>query len=89
MERRITATELARRLGDVLGRIRYRRDSFVVERNGVPVARLLPLGDSEPVTVREALSSWRGAGGPDLDFAKALERVGDADRSPGNPWASS
>jgi hypothetical protein len=35
--RRISATELARKLGDVLGRVRYRGESFIVERNGAPV----------------------------------------------------
>jgi antitoxin (DNA-binding transcriptional repressor) of toxin-antitoxin stability system len=89
MERRITATELARRLGDVLGRIRYRRDSYVVERNGVPVARLTPLPDSAPGTVREAIAAWRGAGPPDPEFARALQRVGNADKPAPNPWASS
>src|SRR3990172_5706358 len=39
MEHRISAKDLARRLGDVLGRVRYRGDSFVVDRNGEAVAR--------------------------------------------------
>ncbi len=43
MEHRISATELARRLGDILGRIRYRGDSFTVERHGTPVARIGPV----------------------------------------------
>ncbi len=38
MELRISVTDLARRLGDVLGRVRYRGDSFLVERNGALVA---------------------------------------------------
>ena len=54
MEYRISATELARRLGDILGRIRYRSESFIVERNGKPVARIGPVGDSESIAVREA-----------------------------------
>lgn len=86
MSTRITATELARKLGDILGRVRYRRESFVIERNGAPVARLEPLAAS-PATVREVLTAWR-LGGPDPEFAEALERVGDADRTPENPWDS-
>ena len=88
MENRITATELARRLGDVLGRIRYRGDTFLVERNGVPVARLLPAAESRPPTLGDALAAWRAAGEADPEFAEALERVGAADRAPGDPWAS-
>jgi antitoxin (DNA-binding transcriptional repressor) of toxin-antitoxin stability system len=87
MEHRISATELARRLGDVLGRIRYRGDSFIVERNGDPVARLSPLPALPGASAREALAAWC-ASDPDLELADALERVGAADRPPENPWGS-
>ena len=88
MEHRISSTDLARRLGDILGRIRYLGDSFVVERNGEAVAVLRPLPGGSAASVREALRAWREAGEPDAGFADALERVGDADRLPGDPWAS-
>lgn len=87
MEHRISATELSRRLGDVLARVRYRGDSFVVERNRTPVARLIPLSDGPGPSVREALAAWRTAGTTDLDFADDLERIGLADRPPADPWA--
>jgi hypothetical protein len=84
----ISATKMARQLGDVLGRIRYRRESFVVERNGVVVAKLEPV-DAEPRgSVRTALDAWCAASEPDADFADALERIGAADMTPGNPWDS-
>jgi prevent-host-death family protein len=88
MENRISATDLARRLGDVLGRVRYRGDSYVVERNGEPVARLVPLPGRATGTLREALTSWRRASLPDRGFASDLERVTSADRPPESPWAS-
>lgn len=88
MEGRISATELARRLGDILGRVRYRGDSYVVERNGEPVARLVPVPGKATITLREALVSWRGAGRPDSSFAADLERVSEADRPPESPWGS-
>ena len=56
MEKVISATALARRLGDVLGRIRYRGESFVIERNGVAVARLVPAGTGQHA------ASWRELG---------------------------
>ena len=56
MERRITATELARRLGDILGRIRYQGESFTVERNGKPVARLTPIRGPQPATAAGAFA---------------------------------
>lgn len=88
MEARISATELARRLGDILGRVRYRGESFLVERNGDPVARLAPVPGRATPTLREALASWRRAGKPDAGFAADLERVGKADRPPESPWGS-
>jgi prevent-host-death family protein len=88
MENRISATELARSLGDILGRIRYRGESFTVVRNGTPVARLTPVRASRPATVSEAFAVWKAAVGPDADLADDLERVRAADRPPGNPWGS-
>ena len=87
MEYRISATELARRLGDVLGRIRYRRDVFTIERNGSPVAVLAPIPGAPQGTVREALGAWMH-GPADPDFASDLERVNRADEIQGNPWDS-
>ena len=60
MEHRISATELARRLGDVLARVRYRSDSFVVDRNGEPVARIVPLPEGSVTTLHEALRRVEG-----------------------------
>ena len=88
METRISATELARNLGDVLGRVRYRRDVFVIERNGEAVARLTPLAAGSGMSLAEALRAWREAAPVDPSFADDLERVNAADRAPRNPWAS-
>lgn len=88
MEHRISATELARTLGDVLARVRYRGDSFAVERNGKTVARVVPAPEGSATTLREAVAAWRAAGEPDHAFADVLERVNRADRPPENPWAS-
>ena len=88
MERVIPATALARQLGDVLRRIRYRGESFVIERNGVAVARLIPAGSDRHGTVVDALRRWREAAEPDPGFAATLERIGAADREPGDPWGS-
>lgn len=88
MEYRLTASELARKVGDVLGRIRYRRDSFLIERNGVPVARIVPLPDRPGATLSEAVAAWRGAGKREPGFADDLERVAAEDRPPDDPWGS-
>jgi prevent-host-death family protein len=76
VEHRISATDLARKLGDVLGRVRYGGDSFVVEQNGDPVARLVPLPEKTTSSLREALAAWHAAGARDLTFADDLEGMG-------------
>ncbi len=88
METRITATELVRSLGDILGRIRYRGERFVIERNGTPVARLEPLPSGAPTTVGAALRAWRAAAEPEPSFADDLAAVASADRPPSSPWDS-
>lgn len=39
---RISATEAARNLSDIINRIRYRGDEFIVERGGEAVCRIVP-----------------------------------------------
>jgi prevent-host-death family protein len=87
MELRITATELARKLGEILGKVRFRGDSFVIERNGEPVARVVPSPRSRTATLVDGLRAWSEASSDDPAFAEDLERINRADRPPKNPWA--
>ena len=84
----ISSTELARNLGDVLGRLRYRGDSFIVERNGTAVARLVPLPEGRLATLRDAAAAWGTAGTPEPGFADDLEQIGSTDRPAEDAWAS-
>jgi prevent-host-death family protein len=88
METLVSATELARKLGDYLARVRYRRESLLVERSGKPVARIVPVSGSDVTTLARALAAWSGSAKPDSDFADDLERVGEADSLPEDPWDS-
>lgn len=88
MVHRISATELSRTLGDVLGRVRYRHDAFLVERNGDPIAAIVPIPEASLTSAREALTAWREEGSREPAFADDLELVGDLDRRPRDPWAS-
>ena len=86
MQHTIAATELARSLGDILARVKYRRDSFIVERNGTPIARVVPIESAgAQATLGEALAAWSEIS--DLSFAEDLARVGAADQLPDDPWA--
>ena len=86
MATRIAATRLARGLGDVLGRIRYRGESFLIERNGVLVARMGPVKPEKPPTLREIVGAWTSVEADD-QFAADLEAVGAADTPARDPWA--
>ncbi len=89
MEHAISATELARNLGDVLAKVRYRHDSFVIERNGTPVARVVPIDPADTdATLAEALAAWSQGSAEDRTLADDLARIGAADRPPDNPWES-
>ena len=86
---RITSTQLARSVGDVLARVHYRKESFLVERNGKPVAEIRPPTDHAPPTLRDALEAWANAAPFDPTFAEDLEKLGQEDKPLESPWASS
>lgn len=44
---RTGATALRNRIGDLLARVRYRKERVIIEHRGKPVAALIPLEDLE------------------------------------------
>ncbi|MBI4615031.1 MAG: type II toxin-antitoxin system prevent-host-death family antitoxin [Planctomycetes bacterium] len=84
---RISSTQLARTLGDILARVRYKGESFVVEKNGKPIAVLAPCGSSAR-TWDDFARAWSESGGLDADWADLLETIGREDRPSEDPWAS-
>jgi prevent-host-death family protein len=73
-ESTISATVLSKNLSDILNRVRYRGEEFVVERGGEPVARILPAAPSTGPTFRELVERLLALPG-DSTFADDLERV--------------
>jgi antitoxin (DNA-binding transcriptional repressor) of toxin-antitoxin stability system len=73
MEHTITTTELARSLSDVLNRVRYRNECFVIERNGEIIATLAPAGLRPGVRLYEALDALGELTTPGDGFADDLE----------------
>jgi antitoxin (DNA-binding transcriptional repressor) of toxin-antitoxin stability system len=72
--RTITATNLARRLSDVLSRVRYRGERYIVERGGESIARIEPVGP--PVfTVKDFIGLMTALPRPDEEFARDLEKI--------------
>lgn len=88
MEYHISATDLARRAGEVLGRVRYRGDSFVVDRNGDPVALITPVAGATTGTAREFVEIWQSVGNRETAYADDLEAVGALDVPLELPWDS-
>lgn len=59
-----------------------------MERNGEPVARVVPVAGASVASLSEALGAWRSAGESEREFAVDLDRVGALDRPADDPWAS-
>ena len=72
---RITATELARTLSEVLSRVRYRGERFVVERNGEAVAEISPAQPNKPLTLSNFVEWYLSLPRPDDKFADDLEEI--------------
>ncbi len=76
MDTKITATELARSLSDVLNRVRYRGERFIVVRNGETVATIEPTATPSKITTLGEFLEWlKETPLPDPDFAKDVEEI--------------
>lgn len=56
----ISVTEAARNFADCVNRVRYQSMEFVLVKNGLPVARLVP-NEEKTSTGRELAKALRGA----------------------------
>ncbi|HVB96923.1 MAG TPA: hypothetical protein VNG11_04270 [Chloroflexota bacterium] len=74
----ITATELAKNLSDVLNRIHYRGERFLIQRGGEPVASLGPVTGAPGVIIRDVIAQIGDLVLPGDDFARDLEVVQSA-----------
>jgi prevent-host-death family protein len=70
---RITATELARNLSDILNRVRYKGETFVVVRNGAEVAVLRAPDPPKKMTMREFVEVLERLPRPGKKFADDIE----------------
>lgn len=71
----VSATELAKGLSDILNRVRYRGERFIVLRNGEPVATIGPPGLTEAPTIAELAERLRDVPVPHDGFGDALADV--------------
>ena len=86
MTTRVSATEAVRTFSDLLNRIRYRGEEFVVERAGEAVCRMTPAAPRR-LTLRDLASLLREIPSADSDYASAVRRaVRNQGRVPRSPW---
>jgi prevent-host-death family protein len=74
----ISVAEAKRRFADVLGAVRYRGERFVVERNGTPMAALVPLSDLDqgpPSSQPRGFLALVGAFSDAPEYADMLDAV--------------
>ena len=72
MESKITASEASRNFSDILNRVKYKGEVFVVERNGERVCRIVP-ADVEWKSAVELAESWSRIPKPDPGFWDDVE----------------
>ena len=87
MATHVSATEAVRTFSDLLNRIRYRGEEFVVERGGEAVCRMTPAGPLKRLTLGDLASLLREVPKPDAGFASAVRRATRSQgRPPRSPW---
>ena len=75
MESHISATEASRRFSDILNRVVYRREEFVIERGGEPVCRIVPAGPPPQCTLIELARLLSTIPKPDPAFWDEVEAL--------------
>lgn len=75
MSQRVTATEAARRFSDLLNRVRYAGESFVIVRGDEEIGQLVPAEPNRPLTLRGLLDILASEGAPDPELADDLQRI--------------
>jgi antitoxin (DNA-binding transcriptional repressor) of toxin-antitoxin stability system len=87
MTTKVSATEAVRTFSDLLNRIRYRGEEFLVERAGEPVCRMTPAGPAKTPTFRDLASLLREIPKPDAGYASDVRRATRSQRRPPrSPW---
>jgi len=83
----VSATQAVRTFSDLLNRIRYRGEEFVVERAGEPVCRMTPAAAPGRLTLGELASLLREIPKTDAGYASDVRRaVRGQGRLPRSPW---
>jgi prevent-host-death family protein len=74
MESHLTVTEAARNFSDLVNRVLYRGEVFVIERGGQPVCRIVPAKPAK-FTVRDLAQLLKTIPKPDPGYWDAVEEI--------------
>ena len=89
MESHISATQAARRFSDLINRVLYRGEEFIIERGGEPVCRLAPVRPRR-FTLADMVKLLRSVPKPDSGYWDDLEKIQreQKPRVPKSRWES-
>lgn len=88
MSQRVTATEAARNFSDLLNRVRYGGETFVIVRGGEEIGQLAPAAP-RTLTLRGLLDLLQRERTSDPEFADDLEAIQREQPLAGEaPWDS-
>ena len=74
MKSRISATEAARSFSELMNRVRYRGESFLVERGGKPICEILPVRPPK-FSSAELAKLLRSLPKPDEEYLAIVEHL--------------
>jgi len=74
MKSRISATKAARSFSELMNRVRYRGESFVVERSGKPICEILPARPPS-FSATELANLLRSLPKPDEEYLALVEEL--------------
>ena len=75
MSTKVSATEAARKLSDLLNRVRYRGERFTIVRGGEEVCAMVPTSGQGGVTLKELRQALASLPEPDDEFRSDVERI--------------
>lgn len=73
--KRISAAHAARSFSEILNRVKYRGESFVVERNREAVCRIEPVTQRQPLTTDNLAEFWKSLPRPDPQYMDDLNEI--------------
>lgn len=86
--KKITATEAGRSFSDVVARVRYRGEEFIVEKGGEAVCRISPVGPGAArSTIGDVLRWLDETPIPDKDYRDVVTTLARKQpKLPKSPW---